>query len=67
MLATAEKAATQFRHPHVGWDLAITDGGPVLIEGNALPELPIMEIAGGRGLMARPSFRRLCEHMTATA
>ena len=49
--ATAVKAATRVPHPLVGWDLAITQTGPVLIEGNALPDLPIMEIAGGRGLM----------------
>ncbi len=40
--------------------------GPVLIEGNALPDLAIIEMAAGRGLMAHASFRKLYEDVTAT-
>ena len=66
-LAAAVRAATHVPHPLIGWDLATTRAGPVLVEGNAVPDLLMMEIAGGRGLMSCPSFRKLYAHVAATA
>jgi Sugar-transfer associated ATP-grasp len=65
VLATAENATVQAPHPLIGWDLAVTETGPVIIEGNTVPGLPIMEAALGRGLMAHPSFRKLWERVAA--
>jgi hypothetical protein len=62
-LAIAGRAAAQVSHEVVGWDLAVTEAGVVLIEGNAVPHLPLVEVALGRGLMAHSSFRQLYEGM----
>lgn len=37
----------------VGWDVAITENGPLLIEGNAYPGVQIMQTAGREGLRRR--------------
>ena len=35
----------------VGWDVAITDQGPIIIEGNRRPGFDIVQVASRRGRM----------------
>lgn len=63
VLDRAVAAAAHLPHEVVGWDFAITENGPVLIEGNERPHLPLVEIATGRGLWTHPPFRAICESL----
>jgi hypothetical protein len=65
VLATAEKATAHVPHPLIGWDVAVTEAGPVIVEGNVVPDLPFVEIALGRGLMGHPRFRKFWQQVTA--
>ena len=52
---TCELAVRAHRHfgdrALVGWDIAITGDGPVIVEGNGSPDLDIAQRFGHRGLM----------------
>lgn len=47
MCEAAAKKIPQVRY--IGWDVAITSQGPLLIEGNNTPDLDIMEFVGNYG------------------
>ena len=38
VLAAAKNAAAHVPHELIGWDIAVTEAGPVIIEGNTVPE-----------------------------
>ncbi len=35
--------------PLIGWDIAVSDAGPVIIEANELPDLRLLQYASGKG------------------
>jgi hypothetical protein len=44
----------------IGWDIAISDTGPVLIEGNSEWSTSLLQIPAPRGLLTG-EFKRLCD------
>jgi hypothetical protein len=48
----------------IGWDIAISDRGPVLIEGNAEWSTSLLQIPAPRGLMTG-DFKSLCDTLAA--
>jgi len=60
VLSVAGRAAELMPLAVVGWDIAISEDGPVIIEGNANCHLGASEMADG-GYYRNPVFRRLIE------
>lgn len=60
VLLAAKRAAELTPLAVVGWDIAISENGPVLVEGNSNCDLGASEIAYG-GYYRNPIFRRLIE------
>jgi hypothetical protein len=51
LVSRAQREATGLRT--IGWDVAITDVGPLLIEGNAGYDIDLLQIAHDRGLKSQ--------------
>ena len=52
MKALAVEAARLMRHvPMIGWDIACTDDGPVIVEMNETPDLFLVQMADRRGVL----------------
>ncbi len=60
LLLVARAALAFDRLPTIGWDVAITASGPVLVEGNSRYQLNVIQMPHGRGVW-EGDFRRWCE------
>jgi hypothetical protein len=61
ILTLAGRAAAELSYELVGWDLAITSKGIVLLEGNPISHLRLVECGLGHGLLSHSSVRKLCD------
>ncbi|MBZ5202036.1 hypothetical protein HU147_12480 [Planomicrobium chinense] len=55
---TVKNAATLFSYDFIGWDIALTETGPVIIEGNENPHLIMMQMACG-GFVDHPKYSKI--------
>ncbi len=54
MKATAVEGAKVLRHfGIIGWDMAATDDGPVIVEANETPDFGLVQIADRRGIVCK--------------
>lgn len=63
-LEMARAAARHLPHPFIGWDIAITETGPCLVEGNEDPDIETVEIGSG-GLKKNEAFRAFLSQVKA--
>ncbi|MCC3244904.1 hypothetical protein LG047_06150 [Methylocystis sp. WRRC1] len=68
MKAVAVEGAKVLRHFGViGWDMAATDDGPVIVEANETPDFGLVQIADRRGVLCREFDELLSAQQTAGA
>lgn len=63
VLELVERAAATLRYPLVGWDVAVTPSGPLIVEGNDKPDYFDDEITD-RPYKSHPVMRRFIEELT---
>jgi hypothetical protein len=52
LMETAVEAARLMRHmPLIGWDMAVLDSGPVIVETNQMPDFFLNQLADRRGIL----------------
>lgn len=68
MKATAVEGAKVLRHFGViGWDMAATDDGPVIVEANETPDFGLVQIADRRGLLCQEFNDLIARQQAANA
>jgi hypothetical protein len=55
----AMQAALLLKDRLVGWDIGISENGPVLLEGNSFYHIPSMQTTNGRGYREHPVFKKV--------
>ncbi|MEO0485510.1 MAG: sugar-transfer associated ATP-grasp domain-containing protein [Pseudomonadota bacterium] len=56
-LALAQQAAAFLCElPLIGWDIALTEDGPVIVEANANPSLDLPQYLSGEGVLSQPDL-----------
>jgi len=56
--AVAIRASERFPHRFIGWDIAITETGPIVVEGNSGPNLDCIQTLVG-GFRRDPDYSRI--------
>lgn len=68
MKATAVEGAKVLRHfGIIGWDMAATDDGPVIVEANETPDFGLVQIADRRGIICREFNDLIARQQAANA
>jgi hypothetical protein len=68
MKAVAVEGAKALRHfGMIGWDMAPTDDGPVIVEANETPDFALVQVADRRGILCKEFNELLSRQQEAAA